>query len=354
MKVQLLSEKDQFLYGVRKGENENTYSLTYGNLPTGQLYMTRFRSDYCTNPNSVLLESIWLAQVFKQAKNEFYINGQLAYTHSYTNFEAGGGDKRNLYLFNVNTNGSFSNSMGADLKFYYCKIWDGSTLIRDFIPVINNKDKICLYDKVEQKLYNAKYVAKQEEFERNSEKTELKSIACDGNQYVDTEIKPNQDTIVEMKCKIATDAGDQALFGSRTSVFNSTFTTFFVNNNTIRCDYNTTQTNIGAIDRDKERMIKQNKNIFYLDGVQKGNTNYSNFNSAHNLYLFAVNTMGTEQLKSKLEFYYCKIWDGNTLVRDFVPIMDENRDIYLYDKVNSKKYVSKDQIFQLGGKISKP
>lgn len=350
MKIQLLSKKTQFLYGARISGKDQTYSLCYGNASNG----LGFRSDYYQSLSDMLQRSDLSPQVFKQEKNRFYINGSLAYTHTYANFEAGGeGKKHNLYLFNVNENGNIIQSYGTDLKFYYCKIWDGNTLIRDFIPVLNNQNKVCLYEKVEQKLYDTKYGEQQEEFERDSEKINLNSVVCDGNQYIDTEVKPNQDTIVEMKCKIDEKAGNQALFGSRTTNVKNTFTTFFVktNNNNIRCDYNTVLTNIEAIEVEKEKVIKQNKNIFYLNGVQKASVNYSNFNGDYNLYLFAVNTSGTVEQKSMLEFYYCKIWSGNVLVRDYIPVMDENSNIYLYDKVNSKSYVSKGSNFVLGGEI---
>lgn len=239
--------------------------------------------------------------------------------------------------------------MGADLKFYYCKIWNDSQLVRDFIPVIDTNNKICLYDKVEQKLYYAQYGEKQEEFERNASMLPLKSIACNGNQYIDTELKPNQNTVVEMKCKIDNTETSQALFGSRTGLKTKTFASFYANNNTIRCDYNTVQTNIGTLPAE-EFTIKQDKNVFYLNKVQKGSTIYNNFNGDYNLYLLATNTSGTVELKAMLQFYYCKIWDGTNLLRDYIPIMDEAGKIHLYDKVNLKFYDSKGKEFLLGGK----
>ena len=67
------------------------------------------------------------------------------------------------------------------------------------------------------------------------------------------------------------------------------------------------------------------------------------------MYLFAINTANTVTLKAYLDFYYAKIWDEESLIRDYVPILDENNIICLYDKVNYKKYYSKEEDFLLGG-----
>jgi hypothetical protein len=41
----------------------------------------------------------------------------------------------------------------ASAKVYYCKIWDGDTLIRDFQPVVNDDGEIGLYDVVNAQFY---------------------------------------------------------------------------------------------------------------------------------------------------------------------------------------------------------
>ena len=58
-----------------------------------------------------------------------------------------------LWIFALNNGGSLFG--GALMKLYYLKIWDNGVLIRDYIPVKNvlNDNKICLYDKVENKFY---------------------------------------------------------------------------------------------------------------------------------------------------------------------------------------------------------
>lgn len=46
---------------------------------------------------------------------------------------------------------------GKDVRIYYCKIYEGDTLVRDFIPVLSlensHENEPCLYDQVENKFY---------------------------------------------------------------------------------------------------------------------------------------------------------------------------------------------------------
>lgn len=48
-----------------------------------------------------------------------------------------------------------SNS-GEQLTIYYCKLWDNNKLVRSFIPVKDENEVVCLYDKISnQYFYNA-------------------------------------------------------------------------------------------------------------------------------------------------------------------------------------------------------
>lgn len=41
----------------------------------------------------------------------------------------------------------------SKIKLYYLKIWDGSQLVRDFIPVLDESNVPCLYDKVSKSYF---------------------------------------------------------------------------------------------------------------------------------------------------------------------------------------------------------
>lgn len=58
---------------------------------------------------------------------------------------------KNLLLFAASTaNDSVS------IKVYYLKIYDGNTLVRDFIPYVNYNGEVGMFDRVEQKFYGNK------------------------------------------------------------------------------------------------------------------------------------------------------------------------------------------------------
>lgn len=77
------------------------------------------------------------------------VNGENVFSKE-GNFDVDGEDT--LYLFSRHLTSRYSpdNFIG---KIYYCKIWDNGNLVRDFIPVLDENDVSCLYDKVENKFY---------------------------------------------------------------------------------------------------------------------------------------------------------------------------------------------------------
>ena len=80
--------------------------------------------------------------------------------------------------------------------------------------------------------------------------------------------------------------------------------------------------------------VELNKIIeFSLDNV-----NYeSDFdNSAtYSIYIFFINNKGNHPLTvNEMKLYYFKIFDNNTLVRDYIPVLDKNKRPCLFDKVS--------------------
>lgn len=51
------------------------------------------------------------------------------------------------------------------------------------------------------------------------------------------------------------------------------------------------------------------------------------------------------------EIYYCKIWDGNTLIRNFIPVKDINSNTYgMLDTINNVFYSSLNEEVQFSGR----
>lgn len=70
--------------------------------------------------------------------------------------------------------------------------------------------------------------------------------------------------------------------------------------------------------------------------------NYSaqTFEIGYPLHLLAVNTAGTSEKPMAAKLYSCQIYDGDTLVRDFISCINPDGEAGLYDCVNSVFYAS--------------
>lgn len=86
--------------------------------------------------------------------------------------------------------------------------------------------------------------------------------------------------------------------------------------------------------------------LIHMAGVVKGKTFIDNnirsygvnsFSSNHNIVLFAANAGGSIVGNSKYCLVACKIWDGDALVRDFIPTT-KNDVPCLLDRVNNTYY----------------
>ena len=76
--------------------------------------------------------------------------------------------------------------------------------------------------------------------------------------------------------------------------------------------------------------VKMGKGIITVNGVS---SSYSGSpNTDKSIYLFHGN--GTDR-NSSIRIYYCKIWEDGSLVRDFVPAIDSNNVVCLYDNVSA-------------------
>lgn len=182
----------------------------------------------------------------------------------------------------------------------------------------------------------------------------LEYIESTGTQYIDTEFVPDSNTTVEMQIAF-TEAGiTHALFCARSAPQDNTFTCFNLVNVGLRFDYYQTYSNsinyIPAVSEVVKVRIEKNK--AYVNDVLKYTHTEVSFTAGANMYLLASYILngseyGTVNNFAKAKLYYCKIYDGDTLVRDFVPALDiESGKAGLYDNVNNKFYSSKQDDFK--------
>lgn len=163
-------------------------------------------------------------------------------------------------------------------------------------------------------------------------------IQSNGNQYIDTGFKPNQNTRVVADYQFEKVLANvwQGLFGARGSSSQSYSTPFalFLSPRSIhRSDFNDTVNFSSILNPTARHLIDKNKNSCTIDSFKVTNS-LGSFQRDNTMYLFACQsgTLITEKAYAKI--YSLKIYDNGTLIRDYLPALDPEGVACLYDKVN--------------------
>ena len=264
------------------------------------------------------------------------------------------------------------------ISIYSCKIWDNDILVRDYIPCYDNMNNGGLYDVVNKKFYRSvtsteiprpsgsisdvvtmpqykssvnirKYSVLPDTYQ------EIEYIESTGSEHINTNIYagPNTRVVVDYQLlhldNIHGDAGlyQARVFGSGDTFFYHLYVNGSGNWALAYQDNKGNWINTGV-------KADYNRYTFDLDGSNKvftinnrsGNTIASvglNSISATNtsneaLYLFSYTNSNNF---SKARLFRCKIYEGLTLVRDFVPCYRKSDDVAgLFDVVTQTFYSS--------------
>lgn len=246
-----------------------------------------------------------------------------------------------IYVFCTHRGGEAQ--YNSSMRLYELQMYDGDTLIRDFIPILDENNVAYLYDKVEKKFYynsgTGTFNYKKKD-SQNMQLTKVNYIESTGTQYIDTGVKLNQDSKVEMKMAFA--EGATNIFGSRTSATQNNFTIVFNSSTGVTMDFQNYSNNRLSVDipvsLDSPIYYSISKDELKIGDTVKAVQNYSSFETPQTAYIFDVSGNSWIKTKAKGRLYYCKIYDGDTLVRDFVPVIDGSNIACLYDRVEKKCY----------------
>lgn len=161
---------------------------------------------------------------------------------------------------------------------------------------------------------------------------EVQYIQSSGTQYVDTGFKPNQDSRVIIKLSTS-ETGSHTVFGADIDWVDNGFAlgVGFTH-------YGKETGTISGLNNGSPHEVDFNKNIISMDGSTVLTMGASTFSVPHNLALFANNRAGGIQGKTTMALYYCRIYDGNTIIRDYIPCKNAGGAVGLYDLVDGKFY----------------
>ena len=181
-----------------------------------------------------------------------------------------------------------------------------------------------------------------------SEYQEVDYIESSGTQYIDTGMKANQNTSVEITIEGLTNSSAKIL-GSRSSATSNNFSiltglvggtlslvTDFQNYQNNRLSVNITN---GLNDK---YTIKINNSKMSINETEQAISSYTNFTTPGNIYIFnASGTYPAGYINASTKLYYCKVWNNGTLVRNFIPCYRKSDNVIgLYDTVNDTFYTN--------------
>ena len=168
--------------------------------------------------------------------------------------------------------------------------------------------------------------------------TPISDIAATGNQYFDTGIYGNQDTNYEVGFYPISTGG--YIFGARTKNTQNALTLFWggiQGDNVFYADRGSTRYESNKPIRDYIASL-QNR-VLTLNDTVVTTFPAEDFTTPTTIKLFAIESEGgIVPAVVGTRIAYCKFWDGDTLIRDFVPAKDENGVVCFWDTVTNKYY----------------
>ena len=167
----------------------------------------------------------------------------------------------------------------------------------------------------------------------------LDYIESTGTQYIDTGFIPNQDSRVIMEVRFPIQDTHQYIFGARTTATSNTYGFGEVANSYYRDHYNTGYDEYSAASIDDFFIIDKNKNVTTIDGAYTITNTYTTFTSPVPMTLFGINHNGEIQMCAIADMAWCKIYDNDVLIRDYIPVqLRKTGEVGLWDKVNRVFY----------------
>lgn len=163
---------------------------------------------------------------------------------------------------------------------------------------------------------------------------ELSYIESTGTQYIDPGVTVDSNYIVETKFLLTgSNKGMGRMFGGGTDMH---FEMAASGTGGFRWSINGSGTTVSFTSGTSHIFKCYGNGLCYIDGTQKANL--ARNQTSTKLWLFD-NYAHTEHAIGRL--YYCKIWNGNTLVRDFIPVKNLlNNTVCLYDKISKQFFTN--------------
>ena len=238
-------------------------------------------------------------------------------------------------------------------RCYGLKIWDGSTLVRDFKPCLVD-GKGMLYDEVTETLYRPSPDIPASRtgniifsgLEKPAQHVDY--VESDGTIFVDTGVIGKSGTKAKLDVTFLED-NDRGCLDSRRG--NDRFYLFHNGSTEYGIlygygDYFNIGTPSIGTRYHVESSLFTGSQLVWINGELKGKgSNSTAYDTNLSLYLFACHQNGSPTYPGVYRFYSLKLWQGNAdgsnlaLLRDFKPVKLTNGLVVLWDYVNNEPYL---------------
>ena len=177
------------------------------------------------------------------------------------------------------------------------------------------------------------------------EYTEYEFIGTLGDAYIDTGFKPNNNTRCDVEFDYLPITDDQWFFGARDGRNKNAFG-FMCTNRNYRSDYENQTSTISASGFQGSSLynnirVNKNKDSCQVIGNDPGvndltvNHNSATFQSMYTLYIFGMNQGTSSSYAIDTVIKSFKLYDNGTLIRDFVPAMENKTEkVGMFDKIS--------------------
>lgn len=275
---------------------------------------------------------------------KFTLDGEVIYDATSAGGKYSSTNNATITLFARNGNGSIGNySLN---RIYSCKMSIGENEVRNLVPCYRKIDNVAgMYDTVKGVFY--KNLGKGDFLKgpHADGTTEVEYIQSTGTQYIDSGVLANNNTNVKVKMNVSEIGSDtQIAFGSRTSyqVNDYGFWPGYRGEGMVIAYGANVETKEAYPYSGEDVLLYTDKNKFTLESGSSTYTktiNYNTIDSTRSLIIFGANIDGNVKYCMKnMKLYYFKIYEGDTLVRDYIPVLDKEGIACLYDKVEAKYY----------------
>lgn len=155
--------------------------------------------------------------------------------------------------------------------------------------------------------------------------------------YVDTGIKPNQNTVLTVTVEALDTLSYRGVGGCRD---NSYSFCFFTDVSTWRADYNKTNsvTTVAVKVGEKMKLSVGAHKFKINDANQFDYSTTISFSVSQNIWLLGVNNRGSKMNAMNQKFYSAQIEENGVLLRDFKPAKDPSGTTCMYESVERKYY----------------